>query len=140
MLLIIVLSAFFTAFEVLSVIGKFSPKWLKRILGYEWALDLLMSLGLMIWFATTGSIIGIIISAITGFIFSIILYSAKHIIGYSKLHKTPEGWRWVEYPATWSWNGLGGLIGKLIKGIGKAMKGLVAGFVEAKNAPKEVQA
>ena len=70
MLPIVILSSFFVAFEVLSVLGKFSPKWLKRVLGYEWALDIAMSFGLIIWFATTGSIMGIIISAVSGFIFS----------------------------------------------------------------------
>lgn len=137
MLLIIVVSAFFTAFELLSVLGKFSPKWLRRTLGYEWAIDLLMSFGLMFWFATTGSITGIIISAISGFIFSVILYAAKHMIGYAKLERVPgEGFKWVEYPASWSWNGAGSLIGRVIRGIGKAFKGLAAGFVEAKNAPQ----
>ena len=90
MLPIVILSSLFVAFEFLSIIGKFSPKWLKRVLGYEWIFDIMMSFGLMIWFASTGSIMGIIISAVSGFLFSLILYAAKHIIGFQKLEKVDD--------------------------------------------------
>ena len=138
MLPIIVLSSFFVAFELLSVLGKFSPKWLKRALGYEWIFDIAMSFGLMIWFATTGSIMGIIISAVSGFIFSVVLYAAKHMIGYQKLEKVNGKLTWVEHEGNWSWNGAGSIMNKIGRGIVKAFKGLFAGFTEAKNAPKSI--
>lgn len=138
MLPIVILSAFFCAFEFLSILGKFSPKWLKRALGYEWIFDLTMSFGLMFWFATTGSILGIIISAVTGFFFSTILYAAKHMIGYQKLERVDGKLQWVEYPADWSWAGGGRLMGRLSRGVLNAFKGLFAGFTEAKNAPKQI--
>lgn len=138
MLPIIVLSSLFVAFEFLSVIGKFSPTWLKRVLGYEWIFDILMSFGLMIWFASTGSIMGIIISAVSGFLFSLILYAAKHIIGYQKLEKVDGKRVWVEYEGNWSWNGTGSLMNRIGVGIMNALKGLFAGFTEAKNAPKQI--
>lgn len=138
MLPIIVLSSLFVAFEFLSVIGKFSPKWLKRVLGYEWIFDIIMSFGLMIWFASTGSIMGIIISAVSGFLFSLILYAAKQIIGYQKLEKVDGKRVWVEYEGSWSWNGTGSLMNRIGVGIMNALKGLFAGFTEAKNAPKQI--
>ncbi len=63
---VIVASAMFTSFGFLALIGKCSNKWLKRVLGYEYFLDVIMSLGMMFYFGLTGSITGIIVSAITG--------------------------------------------------------------------------
>jgi hypothetical protein len=100
MLTIVIVASFFTAFEFLTILGKFSPTLLKRVLGYEWAVDIIMSFGMMLFFGLTGSITGIIISAITGFIFSAALYASKHTLGYQKYEKGADGTRsWVEYPA-----------------------------------------
>ena len=102
---IIVVASLFTAFEFLSVIGKMSKSLLKKVLGYEYLIDIIMSFGLMLYFGLVGSVTGMIVSAVSGFIFSIALYSAKHIVGYSKLHRVQGTWfkfQWVDYPADWN--------------------------------------
>ena len=45
---VIVIASLFTAFEFLSILGKMSPNLLKKILGYEYFIDILMSFGLML--------------------------------------------------------------------------------------------
>jgi hypothetical protein len=128
---VIVVASLFTAFEFLSIIGKMSPSLLRKVLGYEWIVDLVMSFGLMLYFGMTGSITGMIVAAITGFIFSVALYSAKHMIGYSKLHRVPGTWfkfNWIEYPATWSSESAGSFLSRFVKGIGNFVMKFFGGF------------
>jgi hypothetical protein len=140
MLTIVIVASFFTAFEFLTILGKFSPTLLKRVLGYEWAVDIIMSFGMMLFFGLTGSITGIIISAITGFIFSAALYASKHTLGYQKYEKGADGTRsWVEYPATWTWEAFGGFTANAFRGIVNVGKRIVNGM-KAANDDKAVAA
>lgn len=133
---IIIVASIFTAFEFLSVIGKMSTSLLKKVLGYEYVVDIFMSFGLMIYFGLTGSVTGIIVSAVSGFIFSVALYAAKHIIGYKKLERVPGTWfkfRWVEYPGDWSSEKAGGFFSRMIGSIGKFITNFFGGFRKAKS-------
>lgn len=132
---IIIVASMFTAFEFLSVIGKMSTALLKKVLGYEYVVDIIMSFGMMLYFGLTGSITGIIVSAVSGFIFSVALYAAKHIIGYMKLERVPGTWfkfRWVEYPATWNSQKAGGFISRMISSIGRFVTNFFGGFKKAR--------
>lgn len=132
---LIVIASLFTAFEFLSIIGKMSPKLLKKVLGYEYLIDIIMSFGLMLYFGLTGSITGIIVSAVSGFIFSASLYATKHIIGYSKLHRVKGTWfkfEWVDYPATWSSKKAGGFFSNLFRSIGDFITNFFSGFKQNK--------
>ena len=51
---IITISAVFTAFSFLVILGKMSTSLLKKVLGYEYLLDIVMSFGMMIYFGLTG--------------------------------------------------------------------------------------
>lgn len=128
---IIVVASLFTAFEFLSVIGKMSQPLLKKVLGYEYLIDIIMSFGLMLYFGITGSVTGIIVSAVSGFIFSAALYSAKHILGYSKLHRIPGTWfkfEWVDYPPNWNSKKAGGFFSRLFKSTGEFISNFFSGF------------
>lgn len=136
---IIIVAAVFTAFEFLSIIGKASDKWLKRVLGYEYVIDIIMSFGMMFYFSMIGSITGIIVSAITGFIFSAFLYSAKHIVGYSKLHHVKGlSFEWVTYEGNWSMEGAGGLLGRVVRRIINGSKSFVSGVTNEKHVAESV--
>lgn len=131
---IIIVASIFTAFEFLSIIGKMSPTLLKKVLGYEYVVDIIMSFGLMIYFGLTGSVTGIIVSAVSGFIFSVALYAAKHIVGYMKLERVPGTWfkfRWVEYPASWNSEKAGGFMSRLFGSIGRFVMNFFGGFKKA---------
>lgn len=128
---IIAISAVFTAFSFLVILGKMSTSLLKKVLGYEYLLDLVMSFGMMIYFGLTGSIIGMIVAAITGFIFSVALYSAKHIVGYQKLERVNRSWfkwHWVEYDADWNAKSAGGFFSRFVKSIGNFVSKFFSGF------------
>jgi len=132
---IIIVASMFTAFEFLSIIGKMSTSLLKKVLGYEYVVDIIMSFGMMLYFGLTGSVTGIIVSAVSGFIFSVALYAAKHIIGYKKLERVPGTWfkfRWVEYPATWNSQKAGGFISRMIGSIGRFVTNFFGGFKKAR--------
>ena len=131
---IIIVASIFTAFEFLSIVGKMSPALLKKVLGYEYVVDIIMSFGLMIYFGLTGSVTGIIVSAVSGFIFSVALYAAKHIVGYMKLERVPGTWfkfRWVEYPASWNSEKAGGFMSRLFGSIGRFVMNFFGGFKKA---------
>ncbi len=140
---VIVIASLFTAFEFLSILGKMSPNLLKKILGYEYFIDILMSFGLMLYFGLTGSVTGIIVSAVSGFIFSIALYSAKNIIGYQKLQRVKGTWfkfKWISYEGNWNAQKTGGFFAKTLKSIGNFIVNLFSGFKNgAKNANENLQ-
>lgn len=125
---VIVASAVFTSFGFLALIGKCSNKWLKRVLGYEYFLDIIMSLGMMFYFGLTGSITGIIVSAITGCIFSLCLYSAKHTIGHSKVERVNGKLTWVDYEGDWTMDGAGSWFGNLCRKVGGGVKSFFGGL------------
>ena len=128
---IIVIASLFTAFEFLSIIGKMSTSLLKKVLGYEYVIDIIMSFGLMLYFGLTGSVTGIIVSAISGFIFSVALYSAKHIVGFKKLERINGSWfkwHWVEYPSDWNSEKAGGFFSRFIRSIGNFVSKFFGGF------------
>ncbi len=132
---IIVIASLFTAFEFLSVIGKMSKSLLKKVLGYEYLIDIIMSFGLMLYFGLVGSVTGMIVSAVSGFIFSVALYSAKHIVGYSKLHRVQGTWfkfEWVDYPPDWNSKKAGGFISKLFRATGEFITNFFSGFKSSK--------
>ncbi len=110
MLMVAVFGSLCTALVMFSIVGRVSKTWLKRMLGYEWAVDIALTLGMVLWFTGAGGITAILTSAVTGAIFSIVLYSGKQIIGYQKYEKVNGTRQWVAYPPNWTLRAVGGFI------------------------------
>ena len=86
------------AFEVVNLLRVGPDKFFKTVLGYAWIPEIILSIGLPALAATTGTISGVAIAAVSGFMITLTLISCKKIVGYRKYKKNPvTGKReWVE--------------------------------------------
>jgi hypothetical protein len=103
MMTLIIVTACLTTYELLAILYKFSPKFLKTALGYEVWIDLFFGGVLTIAAASTGSMIALVISVVSGFFISITLALTKKFLGYRKYEKdiVTGKRKWVEYPSEW---------------------------------------
>ena len=83
------------AFEVVNLL-RLNNKLFKTILGYSWIPEIILSVGLPALAATTGTISGVIIAAITGFFITLTLEVCKKVVGTRKLKKVNGKRQWVE--------------------------------------------
>lgn len=104
MMTLIIVTACLTTYELLAVLYKFSPKFLKTALGYEVWIDLFFGGVLTIAAASTGSMVALVISVVSGFFISITLAFTKKFLGYRKYEKdrVTGKRKWVDYPSEWN--------------------------------------
>lgn len=94
----LVICSFLTTAELFFILYSLNPHWLKVALGYSWVLDITLGLGMSLIMLSTGSLGGLVMSAISGAVLSVSLIAMKKSIGYRKF-KTINGKKcWVEYP------------------------------------------
>lgn len=86
-----------TAAQAMYIFHSFGSHYLKVAFGYKAVVDVVMSLGLTIFFATTGAFSAMLMSSITGLCLSTILYVGRKTYGYRKY----ENKQWVEYNPEW---------------------------------------
>lgn len=98
MLSMIIIGSLATAAGIISILAKSSPKLMKRMLGYEVALDLTLSILVSLYVALSATISGMVIGALTGLFVGATLFIAARMIGYSKYQKG----EWVDYPGRWN--------------------------------------
>lgn len=90
-----------TAVGLVLIVAKFDKRLLKKMLGYDWAVDIVVTLGLPLLFIGTYS--AMVSGVITGLCMSAILYVAKKTMGYEKYEKVVDGKRgWVSYEGKWT--------------------------------------
>ena len=92
----LVICSFLTTAEIFFILYSLNPHWLKVALGYSWVLDLTLGVGISLIMLSTGSVSGLIMSAISGAVLSFSLIAMKKLIGYRKL----ENGVWYQYPPT----------------------------------------
>ena len=92
----LVICSFLTTAEIFFILYSLNPHWLKVALGYSWVLDLTLGVGISLIMLSTGSVSGLIMSAISGAVLSLSLITMKKLIGYRKL----ENGIWYQYPPT----------------------------------------
>ena len=80
---------------------KFGNNFVKRLLGYDWAVDVAVTFTLAWMFAIGGTISGMLTGIITGVFISILLIIAKRVIGYQRLELTDDGLQWKEEKGEW---------------------------------------
>jgi len=100
-----IFSGIVTAIGLVAITAKFSKTFLQKLLGYDWAVDLIVTLGLPIVFMGTYS--GMMTAVITGLFVSLILWITKNVIGYKKYElikdEDDESHReWKSYDGAWT--------------------------------------
>ena len=98
----LVICSFLTTAELFFILYSLNIHWLKVALGYSWVLDITLGLGMSIIMLSTGSLGGLIMSAISGAVLSISLLLMKKTIGYRKRISVNGVGVWAEYPPTLS--------------------------------------
>ena len=83
-----------TGFVVLG--AKFSRNTIEKVLGYDYVIDVVVTVGLPVLLASTYA--GAMMAVTTGIFISAILFVAKKTLGYQKR----EGGKWVRYPGKWT--------------------------------------
>ena len=121
------LGGLLTAVGFVAIAAKCSPKTLKKVLGYDWMVDLLCTVGILALMSGTGTISGMMIGVTTGLAISAVLFLARKIWGYSKYETTSSGRQWVDHAGQWT---MSYLIGKAHRGF----NGIPAKIAEAKTA------
>lgn len=132
---LIVLASVLTAYELISILYKFSPDVLKRALGYDVWIDIFFGGVLTIAAASTGAMGALIIAVVTGFFISITLMTTKKFIGYQKYEKNSQGKRvWVEYPPTTTANSVGSALYNMGVWCASKAKAVINGFSDSAKA------
>jgi MFS superfamily sulfate permease-like transporter len=96
-----ILMGVLTFIAFILLILKLSPKTLKRMIGANFAMDLLLTAGLVVLFAATGTFAGMMTGIIAGLLISVALLVAKHMFPHER--PVREGWKmkWVETRPRW---------------------------------------
>jgi hypothetical protein len=91
-----------TAIGLAFIAMKFGNNFVRKLLGYSWAVDVLATLSFMWLFAISGTISGMMTGIIAGLMVSIMLWVAKQIMGVRKLQKDENGnLRWTNTKGAW---------------------------------------
>ena len=92
-----------TAIGLTFLAMKFGNGFVKKLLAYDWAVDVAVTVGLMWIFAISGTISGMLTGIMAGLLISIALYIAKRVVGYKKLVRGEDGKAyWKDYQGDWS--------------------------------------
>lgn len=77
------------AFEIINLLRQAGDKAFKTVLGYVWIPEIILSIGLPALAACTGTISGVVIAAVSGFMITMTLMVCKKVIGTRKRVKNP---------------------------------------------------
>jgi MFS superfamily sulfate permease-like transporter len=69
---------------------KFGKKFMKRLIGMDWLVDIMVTVFFMWIFAVTGTISGLITGIMAGLIFSVVLLMLRFLFPHQRL--TRKGW------------------------------------------------
>ncbi len=113
-----IFSGIVTAIGLVAITAKFSKTFLQKLLGYDWAVDLIVTLGLPIVFM--GTYVGMMTAVITGLCVSLILWITKNVIGYQKYvlvtDENDESHReWKYYDGAWTVKSIANSMSNAIK-------------------------
>ena len=124
-----------TAVGFIAIAAKLSPKFLKLMLGYDWLVDLAVTLGIITVLSATGTISGMMIGVITGLAISLVLYVARKFMGYTKYVKVDGVWALHSFQGEWT---LSYMINKIKNGTASIPQ-LVSQVKEEWDKPVRVQ-
>lgn len=95
-------AGFLTTLGMVLLAMKFGNNFIRRMLGYDWAVDLVITVGITALFALGGTISGMMTGIVTGLLVSILLVVAKRLLGYRKLVRNEEGkLEWQDFEGSW---------------------------------------
>jgi hypothetical protein len=99
-----IFAACLTTAGLLFLAMKGGMSFVKKLLGYDWIVDIVVTIGVTWLFGMSGTVSGLMAGIVTGLILSIILLAAKHTLGYSKLVPCGKIGRrqWQNFDGAWT--------------------------------------
>ena len=121
--MMIITFGFLSAIGFVTTMAKISPDFLKKVLGYDWVVDIVLGFAIIFGFGMSGTISGMMIGVIADLAVSLVLWVARKTWKYQLYQKDPETGKrsWVEYDGDWT-------IQSTVKTI-KSGKGYFSGLV-----------
>lgn len=119
-------SGILTAVGIVAISAKFSKGFLQKVLGYEWAVDAVITLGLPLLFLGTYS--GMMTAIVTGLCISLVLFCTGNIIGRQKIKKINGKRQWVLEKGTWTPEYFGNKARTLFNGYGDFVSSFKKGW------------
>lgn len=107
MILTALIAGTLTAIGFVLLAMKFGKPAVLTLLGYAWLTDILITLGCITLFASSGTVSGLLAGIMTGLVASMILSLARKTLGYRKLSIVRRKWyRWTitphDYEGDWA--------------------------------------
>ena len=90
---LLLFTSILSSMAFLTTLFRLSDKWTKRMLGYEVYVDAVVGILIAVYFGMSGSALAMLTGIVTSLFFGLVLYVAKHLMGWSKY----EDGQWVEY-------------------------------------------
>lgn len=90
---LLLFTSILSSMALLTTLFRLSDKWTKRMLGYEVYVDAIAGILIAVYFGMSGSALAMLTGIVTSLFFGLVLYVAKHLLGWSKY----ENGQWVEY-------------------------------------------
>lgn len=75
---------------------------LRRVLGYDVAVDIVVSMFLIYTFK--GTVTGMAAAMLAGCTISLVLYITKQVVGYERLQWHNRRFHWASYRGAWRWS------------------------------------
>ena len=75
------------------LVSKMPRGFIRKILGYDWIVDLVLTFGIPVLFA--GSYSGLVVGIMSGVMLSLALWIAKQLYGYEVYDRSTKTWRSV---------------------------------------------
>ena len=94
----LIVVGFLTAAEFMYILKSLNETVFLTVLGYKAWADLIFGFGTTVYFATTGTISGVVIAAFAGIMFSLCLHCTAKLFGTRRRVKG----KWVVSPPAWS--------------------------------------
>lgn len=131
----LIVYGFLSAIGIVTTLAKISPTFLKRVLGYDWVVDILLGFAIIFGFGMTGTISGMMIGVVSDLAVSLVLWVTRKTWKYQLYEKGADGKRhWVEYDGEWT---IAYLVSK-IKSSNGGLKSIVGQIKTAWNAEEAV--
>ena len=100
----IITFGFLSAIGFVTTMAKISPDFLKKVLGYDWVVDIVLGFAIIFGFGMSGTMSGMMIGVIADLAVSLVLWVARKTWKYQLYEKNEETGKhqWNTYDGDWT--------------------------------------
>ena len=94
-------AAIMTVLALLFLAAKFGKGFIRKLIGHQIIVDVVVTMLFMWMFAITGTISGMMTGITAGLIVSIVLFVAGKLFTHTRLERVGNKMRWVDHEGEW---------------------------------------